>query len=163
MPQLDLANFSPQIIWLVITFSILWFLMAKIALPRIGLVLEERQKRITDNLKLAEDLQKEARAEFDSYQAAILEARDRAREIISDTTQEVSKNIAGQKEELDQSISESIRIADSRIESATVKAMADIQNNAAQVASAATECLTGKTLPEEIINTSINTVMDKNT
>ena len=50
MPQLELEYFAPQIIWLIISFTVLWVLMAKVALPRIGLILEERQKRISDNL-----------------------------------------------------------------------------------------------------------------
>ena len=79
MPQLDLAGFPPQIIWLVITFVILWLLMAKVALPRVGLVLEERQKKIDENLDLAENLRDEAQGALDAYEKSISEAKDNAR------------------------------------------------------------------------------------
>ena len=49
MPQLNLADFSPQLIWLVITFPALYLVMLKIALPHIGYVLQERPDRITDD------------------------------------------------------------------------------------------------------------------
>ena len=64
MPQLELEYFAPQIIWLIISFTVLWVLMAKVALPRIGLILEERQKRISDNLAMAEKLKLDADAEM---------------------------------------------------------------------------------------------------
>jgi F-type H+-transporting ATPase subunit b len=45
MPQLDFSTFSPQLIWLVITFLGLYLLMSRVALPRIGGVIEQRQSR----------------------------------------------------------------------------------------------------------------------
>ncbi|SVE39201.1 uncharacterized protein METZ01_LOCUS492055, partial [marine metagenome] len=68
MPQLDVSGFPSQIFWLVITFVFLWWLMAKVALPKVGLVLEERQKKISDSLDMADDLRKEAASELESYE-----------------------------------------------------------------------------------------------
>ena len=62
MPQLDISAFSPQIIWLIITFTLLYVLMAKVALPRIGSILEQRQARIDDNLDAAQNLRNESNA-----------------------------------------------------------------------------------------------------
>ena len=60
MPQLDISTFTPQIIWLIITFGVLYLLMAKLALPRIGSILEQRQNRIEDNLAMAQNLKRES-------------------------------------------------------------------------------------------------------
>ena len=46
MPQLNPLDWAPQLIWLVITFSILYVLMKRVALPRIGSVIEMRAARI---------------------------------------------------------------------------------------------------------------------
>ena len=60
LPQLDLATYSSQVFWLIVSFVVLYFLVAKLAMPRIAEVLEERQERIEDDLDKAETLKKEA-------------------------------------------------------------------------------------------------------
>ena len=45
MPQMEFADYVPQIVWLVVAFATLYFLMAKLALPRITDILETRQRR----------------------------------------------------------------------------------------------------------------------
>ncbi|MGE5477250.1 MAG: hypothetical protein ACM3Q1_11385, partial [Bacteroidales bacterium] len=63
MPQFQqTAFFLPQIVWLAITFITLYILMAKVALPKIGAVLDERQRKIDDNLDKAAQLKAEAEA-----------------------------------------------------------------------------------------------------
>jgi F-type H+-transporting ATPase subunit b len=60
LPQLDIETYASQIFWLIVTFIVLYFLVAKIAMPRIAEVLEGRQERIEDDLDKAETLKKEA-------------------------------------------------------------------------------------------------------
>jgi F-type H+-transporting ATPase subunit b len=86
MPQLDITAFSPQIIWLIITFLLLYVLMAKVALPRIGNILEQRQARIDDNLDMAQSLKNESNIDAESYDHTIAEAREQARKSIQEIT-----------------------------------------------------------------------------
>ena len=60
MPQLEIPDYGTQIFWLVVTFVILLFLMWSVALPRIGRVLEQRQKHIAGDLEQAEKFKRDA-------------------------------------------------------------------------------------------------------
>jgi F-type H+-transporting ATPase subunit b len=71
MPQLDISTYAPQIIWLVITFVILFLVMWKVIVPRISDALEVRQRRIEYNLARAAELQKEAEAVLEAYDASL--------------------------------------------------------------------------------------------
>ena len=79
MPQLDISAFSPQIIWLIITFCLLYVLMARVALPRIGSVLEQRQSRIDENLGMAQNLRNESEVDAKAYDQGMTEAHEQAR------------------------------------------------------------------------------------
>ena len=57
MPQLVIPDYAPQIFWLVVTFVVLLALMWAFALPRIGRVLEQRQKHISDELGRGREIQ----------------------------------------------------------------------------------------------------------
>ena len=59
MPQLNPLDWGPQLIWLLITFGILYLLMVYVALPRIGSVIEARAARIAKDLAQADKLRRQ--------------------------------------------------------------------------------------------------------
>ena len=94
LPQLDLATYPSQVFWLVISFVVLYFLVAKLAMPRIAEVLEERQERIEDDLDKAETLKKEAYQVRIEYEKALSAAREKAQDATRHAQEEIAKRSA---------------------------------------------------------------------
>ena len=161
MPQLDLTSYTPQIFWLIAVFLCLWWLMAKIALPRIGLVLEERQSKINDNLDTANNLHREAKTELETYEKLISEAHENARTIINDANQQGIETSLSQQSELRDSLTKQIANAEKEIESAKELALKNIKQSAREVASAALSRLGGINITEEKLNTAIENMINK--
>ncbi len=159
MPQLDLTGFPPQIIWLVITFIVLWLLMARVALPRISSVLEERQARIDDNLDAAQNLRNEAEAELEAYEKTLADAREQARQAIQQAHGEATADAAARQEELGQRLANDVKDAEARIAKAKDDAIAGIRDVAADTASAITERLIGATASADAFGAAVDTAM----
>ena len=68
MPQLNPLDWAPQLIWLVITFGILYVLMKRVALPRIGSVIEARHARIAGDIEAADKLRRETQKAIAAYE-----------------------------------------------------------------------------------------------
>ena len=161
MPQLDVSGFPSQIFWLVITFVFLWWLMAKIALPKVGLVLEERQKKINDSLDMAENLRIEAGSVLEAYEIAISVAHDEARKVINNANQEGTQASANQLAEMRISLTNQIAEVEAEIESVKEKALEDIGQSARKVAISTLDKLVGIKIPVKTLNAAINNAMTK--
>ena len=80
LPQLDAHTFAPQLFWLVLTFVALYFILSKVALPRIGEVLEERADRIARDLGAAQRLKDDTDKALADYEKALADARHSGQE-----------------------------------------------------------------------------------
>ena len=161
MPQLDLTGFSPQIFWLVVLFLCLWWLMARFALPRVSLVLEERQSRINASLNTANDLQREAAAELEAYEKSIAEARENARTIINEANQQGTQYSLSRQSEARDSLTKKIVEVEAEIDSAKELALKNIHQTVKEVAGGALDKLGGIDIDEEKLNTAIDNILEK--
>ncbi len=159
MPQLDFATYSPQIVWLAITFVLLYVLMSRIALPRIAEVLEERQKRIQDDLDKAERLKADTERAIAEYERAMAEARERAHAIAAENRARINAEIEARRAEVDAHIEEKTRKAEERIAEAREAAMANVRDIALQASSAIVERLTGEAADETALAAAIDSTM----
>ncbi|MBO31718.1 MAG: F0F1 ATP synthase subunit B' [Rhodospirillaceae bacterium] len=159
MPQLDFTAFSPQIIWLVITFVILYALMAKVALPRIGSVLEDRQAKINDNLDTAENLRTEAKADAETYESALAEAREQARQTVMHAYQEANAFSTEQHEELGERLAVDIKKAETRIGEAKDAVVGEVRNIAESIAADIVDRLVNITPNEGTVVQAVDAAM----
>jgi F-type H+-transporting ATPase subunit b len=81
MPQLELAHFPNQIFWLLVTLVVIYFVLSKVALPRISSVLAERSGTIMNDISAAEELKLKAKDAENAYNQSLAEAKAEAQRI----------------------------------------------------------------------------------
>ena len=93
MPQLDFSTFPNQIFWLVVTLIVIYFILSRVALPRIGAVLAERQGTITNDIAAAEELKQRAQEAEAAYDKALVDARAQAGKIVADAKLDIQADL----------------------------------------------------------------------
>jgi F-type H+-transporting ATPase subunit b len=136
MPQLEFSTYTPQLIWLAITFVILYFLMAKLALPRIATALGNRANKLESDLTRAERVKAEAESVLAAYEKAMMDARLKAQALTgqaaADVAAEFTKREAAFAAELNARTAE----AERRIVAAKDAALAETRTVAAELTQA---------------------------
>src|SRR5271157_3555225 len=78
MPQLDFSTFPSQLFWLAVVFVVLYLLMARIGLPKVGAVIAERKAKAAGDLDQASRMKAEAEAVMAAYERSLADARAQA-------------------------------------------------------------------------------------
>lgn len=143
VPQFDPSSFASQLFWLAISFAVLYVLMAKIALPRVGFVIEQRTSKIEQDVEAAKTAAAEANTLQASYEAALNSARSNAREQLSNAT---AAAVAAQTQTLAKQNADLVarlQTAEGSIVTARQAALANITPAAVETAAATLTKLTG--------------------
>jgi F-type H+-transporting ATPase subunit b len=159
MPQLDFNTFLPQIVWLVITFVVLYILMSTVALPRIARIMAARKAKMDDDLDRAERLKKEADEAMGAYNRAISEARASAQEAVRAAAAEGSAIAAQREAAFAASMKERMDEATRSIDAAKSAAIGELRTVATDVATAVAAKLGGFTPSREQVNAAIERAM----
>jgi F-type H+-transporting ATPase subunit b len=122
MPQLDFSTFPNQIFWLVVTLIVIYLILSRVALPRIGAVLAERSGTITNDIGAAEELKRRAVGAEAAYDKALADARSEAGKIVVQAKSNIQAELDVQMQKADAEIA--AQTAESE------KAIADIQAGA---------------------------------
>ena len=134
MPQLNPLDWAPQLIWLVITFGVLYLLMKWVALPKIGSVIEMRQGRIAGDLEAADKLRRETQEAIAAYEQALAEAKARAHGIAQEARNKLKDEVAAERTALDRDLSAKSAEAEAQIHQAKVSALKEVNAVASETA-----------------------------
>ena len=128
MPQLNPEFFVSQLFWLVVTFSFLLVFLWRVSLPRIGNILEKRERKINENLTAAKELQSEAENIQDKIEQQLKQARSDASELIKSSSASFQDKAQYEITKLEKELDEKITDSSNKIEKSKNESLNQIQS-----------------------------------
>jgi F-type H+-transporting ATPase subunit b len=154
-PPFNSETFASQLVWLTLSFVILYVLMAKVALPRIGGIIESRRARIADDLAQAERLKAESDAALAAHEKALADARARAHALSSATRDKEAAKAEQTRKALEAQLHGRLAEAEKSIAATKTAAMANVESIAADAAAAIVQRLTGTTPSPDALRSAV--------
>lgn len=156
MPQLDPSIFSPQIIWLAISFVILYLVMSKKALPQVTKTLGQRENRIATDLDEAES-HRLASIELEAaYEKTLAEAKAEAGGNLATAREELKLGLEAQKNAANKKITAKIDEAEAEINKAKEAALGDLEKMATDACQSIINKLTGEKIDKKTASKAVN-------
>ncbi len=153
LPQLNADDFAPQLVWLALTFGALYWIMARIALPRIADVLEKRRDHIATDIDAAHKFKKRSEEAEAAYKASLADAKAKAHTIAQDTRDKLNIKTDAKRADVDSQINAKLMDAEKRIKTAKKSALKEINVIATTTTKDIVEHLIGnKTSDKDLAN-----------
>ena len=155
-PPFERSTFASQLVSLLIAFVALYLIVSRIALPRVGSLLDERQNAIDGDLAAAQKLKDESDAALKAYESELAAARSRAQAISAETREKLNAASEAERKTLEERLSLKLAEAEKTIAATRETAMSNVRGIAADAAGAIVQRLSG-VLPD---GASVNSAVD---
>jgi F-type H+-transporting ATPase subunit b len=142
-PPFDSSTFASQLVSLAIAFVALYLIVSRIALPRVGSVLDARQNAIEGDLSEAQKLKDASDAALKAYEDELAAARARAQAIGAETREKLNAAAELERKSLEEKLSQKLGEAEKTIASTREAAMRNVRGIATDAAAAIVQRLTG--------------------
>jgi F-type H+-transporting ATPase subunit b len=154
-PPFASETFPSQLLWLAITFGALYYLMSRVALPRLAGVLEARTNKISSQLDAAAAMQAQAKQASDAHDKSIADAKAKAQAMAQAARDKLTGEADVSRKTLEAELGGRLAAAEAQIAETTAKAMANVESIATEAAGAIVERLTGKSVGADVIAQAI--------
>ncbi len=159
MPQLNPEFWISQIVWLVLTFGILYVVLSKLILPKISDNLESRKSQILENIEMAETQREESEKKLKEFEKIILESKLEAKNHFNEVRQKILDDISNKRTAIEKDIEKEISAAEEEINNLKIDSSEKIKNIAVETSSELIKQLIG----EEVNNSSVSAIVEEQT
>lgn len=160
-PPFDSATFPSQILWLAITFGLLYYLMSKLALPRIGGILHDRQNRLLTDIAEANRLKAESEAAAAAYEQELAQARANAAGIGQQARDTAKASAEAERAKAEAGVAERIAAAEKQIAATKNRALKDVGSIASDAAEEIVRALVGGAIAKGDIEKAVKAELSK--
>jgi F-type H+-transporting ATPase subunit b len=155
-PPFQKDTFASQLVWIVIAFVALYMIVSRIALPRVGSVLDERSNAIEGDLAEAQKLKDASDSALKAYEGELASARSRAQAIGAETRDKLSAASEAERKKLEEQLSQKLADAEKTIASTRETAMSNVRGIASDAAAAIVQRLTGVAPDGKMVDSAVD-------
>jgi F-type H+-transporting ATPase subunit b len=155
-PPFQKDTFASQLVSLLIAFVALYLIVSRIALPRVGSLLDERQKKIEGDLAAAQKLKDDSDSALKAYESELAAARSRAQAISTETREKLNAASEAERKTLEERLSVKLAEAEKAIASTREAAMTNVRGIASDAAIAIVQRLTGLAPDRRTVNKAVD-------
>ena len=159
-PPFEKSTFASQLVSIVIAFVALYLIVSRIALPRVGGVIDARQNAIDGDLAAAQKLKDESDSALKSYESELAAARARAQAISTETRDKLNAASEAERKTLEEQLSLKLAEAEKTIASTRESAMSNVRGIAADAAAAIVQRLTGVSPDGGSVNSAVDASLE---
>jgi F-type H+-transporting ATPase subunit b len=142
-PPFNKETFASQLVWFVVFFVVLYVIIAKLAIPRIGGIVEARRGRIEGDLAEANALKGQSDAALAAYEKSLADARGRAQTLANETRDKLNAEAEVVRKRLEAELTAKLAEAEKTIAATKTAAMANVEGIAVDTAAAIVARLIG--------------------
>src|SRR5215469_6502905 len=155
MPQLDPTWWGGQIVWLALIFLVLYLVLARVLLPKLGKAIDEREGKISGDIADARRLKQEAEAQAKAADAELADARAKAQKTAADAKAKAAAEAAERQHAEEAKLNARLASAEAEIRAARDQAMGNVSAIAVETAQAIVEKLTGDKVAADAVQAAV--------
>ena len=155
-PPFESSTYASQLVSLVVAFVALYVIVSRIALPRVGSVIDARQNAIESDLTAAQRLKDESDAALKAYETELAAARSRAQAIGNETREKLNAASEAERKTLEDRLAVKLAEAEKTIAKTRENAMSNVRGIAADAAGAIVQRLTGVLPDGKTVNSAVD-------
>ena len=155
-PPFQSATYASQLFWFAIAFVLLYLIMSRLALPRVGGVIGARKSAIDTDLAEASRLKDESDAALKAYETDLANARAKAQTIGAEIRQNLNTQAEAERKSLEERLASQLAAAEKTIATTKQTAMGNVRGIATDTASAIVERLTGSVPDNAAVNAAVD-------
>ena len=160
-PPFAKETFASQLVWLAITFVILYLLISRLAIPRIGGILAARTQRIEGDFAAARRMKDESEAALAAYEKSLAEARNRAQAIGAEIRDKLHAQGEERRKALESRLNAQLAEAEKQIAATKATAMTNVRGIALEAAGAIVERLIGTAPTAPAVAAAVDEVLER--
>ena len=160
-PPFNKETFASQLVWFAIFFIALYVIIARLAIPRIGGIVEARRQRVEGDLAEANRFKEQSDAALKAYEKSLADARNRAQALANETRDKLNAEAEKARKVLEAQLNAKLAEAEATIAATKTAAMANVQGIAVETAVAIVQRLIGTAPAASTVQAAVADVLKR--